>query len=395
MRPARKLAVGTALLATLLLPHTGWTQSAPGITDKTIRIGAWLPLSGPIAYAGTAQRKGTEAYFKMIGDRGGINGRKIEWIVEDNVYDPQRTVAAARKLIERDQVFAIVNANGTAQTQAAFRYVLDEAKVPLINTYGGLGSWWKPPKENLYGVLTLYEEQAQALGRWAGKEGAKNVLVVHNDPAAFETVAKNVEPGLKTSAPAATVKLLPVKLGTADYVPIALQVATAKPDAVVAILPTLEVVALAKELARQNFKTSLYSYAPNASTDVLELGKGAMEGFRSVSFVLPPTSDHPAVKEYREALAKYFPDAKPDFQSLFTWASAKVFVEAISRIKGPITREAFVKSLHSLKNYETGALPPVTFSEEQHLGVTMVQRVQVQGSEWKTIGGFIEPGSSW
>jgi ABC-type branched-subunit amino acid transport system substrate-binding protein len=391
-----RLLAGIALLGVLVAAHTAGAQtSAPGVTDKTIRIGAWLPLTGPIAVHGTVQRKGTEAYFRMVNDRGGVNGRRIEWIVEDNAYDPQKTVAAARKLIERDQVFALVNGNGTAQSAAAFRYVLDEAKVPLINTYGGAQNWYKPPKENLYGVLALYEEQAQSLGRWAGKDGAKNVLVVHNDPAAFENVAKNVEPGLKTAVPTAAVKLLPVKLGTADYVPIALQVAAAKPDAVVAILPTNEVVALAKELARQNYKTTVYTYAPNVSMEALELGKGAVEGLRAVSFVLPPTSDHPGVKEYRDALTKYFPDTKPDFQSLFTWAAAKVFVEAVSRIKGPLTREALIQSVHSLKNYETGALPPVSFSEERHLGVTMVQRVQIQGGEWKTVGGFIDPAGTW
>jgi branched-chain amino acid transport system substrate-binding protein len=383
----------TALMLTAC--SSGKSEKTAGSQKDSVKIGAWLPLTGPAAVYGNTERAGLEAYYKMINDKGGVNHRKIDFVIEDGGRDPQLTVAASHKLIERDQVFAIVSPFGTAQSEAAFSYVLDNAKVPLLNVYGGLQTWYQPPRSNLYGVMMTYENQAKALGRWAAKEGAKNILVVHNDPAAYETVAKSVIPGAETVDPGIKVKLLSVKLGTADYNPVALQVANSKPDAIVMIQPIDELVALAKALKQQNVKIPLYTYAPNVSQNMLKLGGEAIEGLRAMSWTVPPTSDSPAVEEYRQALKKYDPSAQPDFQSLFTWAEAKIFVEALKRVDGDLTRQKFITSLESLTNYKTDILPPVTFSPTSHLGVKELQPVMVDKGEWKAESGFIDPNKDW
>src|SRR5688572_28323104 len=125
------------LLAALALTVSACGSGASGSSSDTIRIGAWLPLSGPGAAAGEPQRVGGDVYFKLLNDQGGINGRKVEWITKDSAYDTQQTVQAARELIGQDRVVAIVNANGTAQTEATFPFVLEQSKVPIVNTYGG------------------------------------------------------------------------------------------------------------------------------------------------------------------------------------------------------------------------------------------------------------------
>src|SRR5581483_10382663 len=132
-----------------------------------IELGAWMPLTGSIAVHGLAQQAGGMAYVKYLNDHGGVHGRKVDWIVEDNAYDPQKTVAAAHKLIDQDNVAAIVGANGTANTAATFSYVLDQAQVPIINAYGGDSTWYTPTRPLLFGLQTLYEVQAQILGQWA------------------------------------------------------------------------------------------------------------------------------------------------------------------------------------------------------------------------------------
>ncbi|MEC1525009.1 ABC transporter substrate-binding protein [Neobacillus niacini] len=394
----RKLLVG--LLMTVLFitacsdQNTVTTEQVPGVTDTSIKIGAWLPLTGPIASHGITQRIGMNAYFEMINEQGGINNRKIEWIVEDNAYDPQKSVSIARKLVERDKVFAIVGSNGTAQNAATFPY-FDKENTPFMPGLGNAPEWWNPVKPYLFGVQVLYENQSRALGRWAAKEGAKSILVVHSDPAYFENQAKNVEPGVKSFDPNIKVEFMPVKFGTTDYAPIALQIQNSKPDAIVIIQSVDELVALAKALDRQNVKMPLYTYAPNVSNDTLELGSNAVEGLRAMSFTVPPTADIPEVEEYRNALKKSEPDARPDYQSLFTWAQAKVFTEALKQVKGPLTRENFIKSLESMKNYETGILPPVTFSPDNHYGVIELQPVMVEKGEWILKGDFIDPSKNW
>src|SRR5947209_5715018 len=186
MRLRRKLSTFHALVAALALAASACAgASSTGGNGTEITIGAWYPLTGPVSASGVPERAGADAYFKMINDRGGINGHKVNWIVQDNAFDPQQTVQIARQLIGQDKVVAIVAANGTSQAEAAFPFVLQQSKVPILNELGGLASWYTPPRAGLFGTQTLYEDQAAALGAWVAQDGKKNVLVVHSDPAAF------------------------------------------------------------------------------------------------------------------------------------------------------------------------------------------------------------------
>ena len=370
-------------------------QQGPGVTEKEIKLGTWLPLTGPIAVYGIPQRAGIETYLKMINDRGGVKGRKFELVVEDNAYNPQRTLAAARKLVSRDEVLAVVVPNGTAQSAATFDYMLGEVKVPILNPYGGAADWYAPPKANLYGGLVLYENQARSLGRWAAKEGARNIVVIHSALAQFEGVAVNVAPGARSVAANAKAELYPTKFDTTDYGPIAIEIARKNPDAVVFILAQGEVIRAAKELRQQGVKAPLYTYSPNVSNSILELGGAAVDGLRSASYTQPVTLDTNAVREYRDALAKYFPNEKPDYVSLTSFALTKIVVEAVNRINGPINRQALTQALESVKNFDTGIIPSVSYGADRHLSATTLQRVSVQGGRWVSVGAPIDSEKDW
>jgi branched-chain amino acid transport system substrate-binding protein len=370
-------------------------QQGPGVTDKEIKIGAWMPLTGPVAAYGVPQRAGMEAYLSLINDRGGIKGRKFNLIVEDNAYNAQRTVAAARKLISRDEVLAIVHPNGTANSAATFSYVLDEAKVPIINPNGGAEDWYNPARPNLFGAQVLYEAQASVIGRWAAKDGHRKMVVVHSALGAFENVANQIPPAVKAVKADASVEMYPTKFNTQDFGPIALEIAQKKPDAVLAILQQSELVALAKELAQQGARVPLYSYAPAVSNALIELAGPAVEGLKAPSLTVTPTLDTPAVREYREALAKYAPNEKPDYLSLYSFAMTKIFVEAVRRIEGPINRASLVAALDSMRGYDSGILPPASYSPTQHLGVTAVQRLQVVSGKWQAVGTPVDSSKPW
>lgn len=370
-------------------------QQGPGVTDKEIKLGSWMPLTGPIAAYGVPHRVGIEAYLNMVNDRGGIKGRKFSLVVEDNAMNPQRTVAAARKLVSRDDVLAIAVPFGTAQSTAAFEYLFADAKVPLVNPYGGAADWYTPVKENLFGALVLYENQARVIGRWAAKDGHKNIVVVHSAINAFENVAINVAPGAKSVRPDVAVELYSTKLSTTDYAPAAVDLVKKKPDAIIFILGQPEIIAAAKELRQQGYKGTLYAYAPAVANSTLELGAAAVDGLKSASFTVPVTSDSPAVKEYRDALAKYFPNEKPDYFSLISFALTKITVEAFRRIDGPVNRQTLVNALHSMRNYDTGIIPPVSYSPDRHLGATTLQRVVAQGGQWVAVGGPIDSEKDW
>src|SRR5918911_509811 len=123
---AMKVVLALALAAAMSV------QAEPGIKKDRIILGSYLPLQSGLAAGATQMKEGTEAYFKWINDQGGINGRKIEWIVENDSYNPQQTVAVVKKLVDRDGVFAMVSTLGTVTAVAVLPF-LAQRGVPIVN----------------------------------------------------------------------------------------------------------------------------------------------------------------------------------------------------------------------------------------------------------------------
>lgn len=366
----------------------------PGVTKDTIKLGSWSALTGPFAIYGVPGVAGQKAYYGMLNDKGGIYGRKIQVIVEDHAYNPQQAVAAARKLVDSDGVLAIQGAYATGPGAATFPY-LQQAGVPYVAPYAGAVDWYFPPRPLIIGAQVLLDYQSQALGRWAAKDGFKNIAIVHAAVAAYEKVAKMAEPGIRSASQDAKIEYIPVKLGTTDYAPIALELAGKKPDALIFIGTIPELVALAKELKQQSVKTQLFTYGGNVSNDLIIQGGDAIEGLRSVSYTRPIGSDDPAVREYREALAKYAPGEKPDYGSLLTFALAKITAEAIRQAGEPLNRETLVKGFEKLKDFETGIIGKVTYTPESHVGTREGLPVEIRKGEWVAVGDFVDTLSNW
>jgi branched-chain amino acid transport system substrate-binding protein len=386
----RMIRIGiAAAVSSLVLAACGAGGSDSASGDGPIKLGAWYPLSGPVAASGVPSEAGARAYFDMLNDDGGINGRKVDFITEDNAFDPQQTLQIARKMISRDGVQAIVTANGTAPTEATFPFVLEQSKVPIFATYGGSNAWYDPARTGLFGTQALYEDQAEVAANWAMEEGAKKIVIVRDDPDAFATVddaaTKVIEDG------GATADRVVVKFGSTDFSPYVAAVKKKQPDAVLLILPVPEAAAYLNEAALQGLEAPAYAYAPPATGALVELAGKNAEGFRAVSLTLPPTSDDPAVAEYREAMEKYAPKQEPDFYSIANFAWAKAFGEILKTIDGEVNSESIAKAIEAASDVETGIAPPFSFSKDGHLGTHSVMRVEVQDGEFVSVGDFVAP----
>ena len=392
----KRLFVGTVCAGlALALAACGSSSNASGSGSGEIQIGAWSPLSGPIAPSGTQVTAGAKAAFAEVNDAGGINGRKINYTVMDNAYDAQQTIQVARKLIGSTKVVAIVAADGTAATAASFPYVLQQSKVPILFTYGGAASWYTPPQAGLFGTQTLYEKQAASLATWAVTSGSKNIVVVHDDPQAFVNVANQVVSTAQATDPSVHASLVPVKLNTTDYSPIVAQVKSKSPDAVVLILPVPEAAAYLKQAKLQGVTAQAYGYAPDADPGLLKLAGDAAEGFRTLSLTkLPSDTADPAVAGYVAALKKYAPDQTPSFYSIYSYAAAKAFIQILKGIKGDITPQSISQAVQSATAIDTGLLPPLSFSADKHLGTDQVIRLSVTGGAFTAQGAFTSPTGS-
>ena len=391
----RLASASLAVSALALFAGNVNAQQAPGVTDTEIKIGAYLPLSGPIASYGIPLLAGMQAAIHSVNETGGIAGRKFTLVAEDNKFNPQATVAIARKLITRDEVFAFVAPMGTPSTAAAMDYILKEAKVPIINPYAGMAEWYNPPRDYFYGAQVPLESQAKVIGRWAAKDGHKKLLAVHLTLVTNERQANEFAQAAKRMNPDVVVEFLSTKLGSTDFGPMAIEIASKKPDAIAMFFTQNETVALAKELRLQNVRIPIYTYAGIVINSTIDIAGPSVEGMKAVSYIVPPSLDTPAVREYRAALAKVAPNEKPDYLSLNSYAYVKIFIEAVRRINGPITRQSLVQSMDNLRNYDTGILPTVTYSPKQHMGTTSLQRVQITGGKWNIIGESVDSETDW
>src|SRR5690606_7292334 len=136
----KKLLVGASLA--LLALSTQAKEYGPGVTDTEIKIGNIMPYSGPASAYGTIG-KATGAYFDMVNDKGGINGRKINYITYDDGYSPPRAVEQARKLVEQDEVLLIMEPLGTPSNTAIHKY-MNSRKVPQLFVATGASKWNDP-----------------------------------------------------------------------------------------------------------------------------------------------------------------------------------------------------------------------------------------------------------
>jgi branched-chain amino acid transport system substrate-binding protein len=370
--------------------NAGNDGSGSGSSGSIIKIGAWMPLTGVYASVGIPQQAGFDAWVKQTNDAGGINGQKIEWEVKDNQFDPQQTIQVARTMVA-DGVQAFVAPNGTSQAQAAFPFVLNQSKVPIVFDYGGLATWYNPTQPMLFGSQTLYENQAAAVGQWAAQDGHTKIMVVHDDPAAYVTVANAVEPGVKATNASLSVTQLSVKSGTTDYAPIVSQVKAAKPDAVILITPYTEAATYLKQAKLQGLSAQTYGYVPATDTGLIKLAGADAEGFKGVQLVKPLSDTGSGVAAYKAAMAKYESGQDLSFYSLTTYAEGVAFGQVLSKIKGKVTSQSIAAALENNGPFDSGILPPLSYSSSKHLGTDQVQRVSVQNGQFVASGGFISP----
>jgi branched-chain amino acid transport system substrate-binding protein len=143
-RITRRRVVGGTAAAFVLAPAIVGAQKKydPGVTDKEIKLGHTNPYSGPLSAYGTIG-KAITAYWQMVNDAGGINGRKVNFITYDDGFQPPKTVEMVRKLVEDDQVFAIYQLLGTPTNTVVQKY-LNQKKVPQLFVATGASKWGKP-----------------------------------------------------------------------------------------------------------------------------------------------------------------------------------------------------------------------------------------------------------
>jgi branched-chain amino acid transport system substrate-binding protein len=361
------LSSAAAGAAIALAPVMAWSAD-PGVTKDKIVLGSFLPLQSGLAAGATQMKEGCDAYFRYINDQGGVNGRKIDWIVENDSYNPQQTAAVVKKLVDRDEVFAIVSTLGTVTNLAVLPF-LRQRGVPIVNPAGGHKLLNKPTDKNVFGILPLSSEIGESMADYAvTKLNAKRVAIFfQNDQFGKDQRDGAVEALNKHNMSAvAEASYVPSDVDVSAQV-VALQ--QANPDAVVLGVIPKHGALFVKEAQRLGWSPKIIGHNTVADPVVFDLaGADALEGVYVNLMTAVSTMDKPAVKKANEILAKYYPKIKPGYYPYLGMAGGIVIVEAMKRAGPDLSRATLITSLESLGHFEPGVLPPIDWSASYHGG---------------------------
>jgi ABC-type branched-subunit amino acid transport system substrate-binding protein len=352
-------------------------KEVPGVTDTEIVIGTWMPLTGPAA-PWAVIGKTYEAYFKMVNEKGGINGRKVRVIIEDDGYNPAKTVPLVKKMVEQDKVFAFMGGLGTASGTAVMQYIIDN-KVPHLAPSTGAGAWSVPTKPGYYAWQINYGTEAKILVKY-GLETLKKkkfAIFYQNDDYGKEglTVAKEslAKGGGEVVAEVA------YNVTDTDYSGYALKLKQSGAEAVLAWPSVKQYASLLKEAEKIGFKPAWLASATGNDQSLTQLAGSAAEGAYFVAYLPDPNdpanANIPAIKEWRENLQKYSDLPFSNF-TLYGWGQARMMHEILNRAGKDLTRESFEKAAQSLKGWQD--LATVTYTADDRRGITIGWIAQVK-----------------
>jgi branched-chain amino acid transport system substrate-binding protein len=366
-------------------------QGAPGVSEGEIVIGSCSALEGPSHFLGIETVTGAKAYFNLINDEGGVNGRKLKLISADDSYDPAKTQGCFDHLMS-EKVFALGFFVGTP---TAVKYVplADSAKIPLVGLFTGAQTLYVPLRHWIVNVRASYfdETREQVDGLWKTL-GYKKIGVIYPDDAFGTAVLEGVKNALKERgaepAAVASYQRQTEQVGGAIDT-----VRAANPDAVVVVGPANTVVPILKQAHAKGWKP-LFLTVSFVGTDemISEAGPDA-EGV-VITQVVPPyyMTELKSVALYRRVLGKYFPSEQPNFVSLEGFVDAMVLVEGLKRAGKDLTREGLIHGIESIHDHDLGLGPQLklNYSAKEHKGFDHVLPTVVRGgravpfTDWST-----------
>ncbi|HMN80113.1 MAG TPA: ABC transporter substrate-binding protein [Burkholderiaceae bacterium] len=338
-----------------------------GVTDSEIVIGDILPLTGPPALLGVAHNLGVKVAVAEINAAGGINGRKVRLISEDDGYVPSRTIQGVRKLISSDKVFALTSISGTAQAQAAMPLV-QQSGIPVmapVTTFEGL---YKPTIKNVFAVgYDMADAVAELVSRMATVHPGKKWALISQD----DEYGENVRAGFERAAKEKKLQVVSTQIykkGQTDFSSEILKVKQSGAEALMAGGVLGENVTMAKELERVGHKIPMgVTYVSRVPASAKMMGTAA-ENVYTVDYVYLENS--PQARQFMDKLAKHLsPEelARTNRYSFTGYSAARALFEAIGRCGKNVTWDCTIGELNKLSNLETGAMTPISFSPTNHL----------------------------
>ena len=385
------LAIGL----TMAFPAAAQKKYDPGASDTEIKIGNTNPYSGPASAYGTIG-KSIAAYFKMVNEQGGINGRKVNFISYDDGYSPPRTVEMARKLVEQDEVLFLFQTLGTPSNTAIHKY-MNMKKVPQMHVATG-ATKWNDPKNHPWtmGWQPNYQSEAKVYAQHIlkTKPNAKIAVLYQNDDYGKDYL-KGFHDGLGDKK-GMIVKEVSYEVSdpTVDSQIVQLQASGAD------VFFNITTPKFAAQAIRKAYDIGWkpVQYLNNVSIGIGSVltpaGLDKSVGLITTAYLKEPTDkqfeNDAAIRQWREFMKKYYPDGSLiDNLNVYGYSVAATVAQVLRQCGDTLTRENVMRQAASMKGWRPETLLPgisISTSADDFAPIESVQLQRFDGKEWVRFG---------
>jgi branched-chain amino acid transport system substrate-binding protein len=342
-----------------------------GVTDDRIRLGLVGPFTGKLADWGM-QRYGAMMLFEEVNEAGGVHGRKVELVQLDDACDSAKMVAAAKKGIFEDKVFALFGGVCSPVILAA-KDVVVENKVPWMIPSSSADSIIQPYTRYLFRTAASSTGQAASIAEFIRSQNYSRPAALFSRDSYGEPIREAVQKQLADRG-LSFVVAEGFQTGDTDFVPQLLKIKAAKPDAVLLIGYLREQGIQIRQARELGIDASLVATA-SATPAIKEIvPPEALAGLYVITS-LKGDEEGPEFKWFRDKLRQRYPDVarqpgQPNWHVLSAYGAAKIFVDALQKAGKDLTREKLVDALETVQNYDTGIhAVPITFTKTDHEGM--------------------------
>jgi branched-chain amino acid transport system substrate-binding protein len=374
-----------AFAGAALLAGTAFAQ-VQGVTKDEITVGIPIDLSGPLAEVGRAGANAARMAAEEVNDKGGIHGRKLKLLFEDQQYDAKKGVLATQKLLEQDKVFAILMATGTAPAAAAFPMVL-KAGVPHVCPWTAAAMFGEPFERLSFACFPSNGAMIAAGTKYmVEKEGKKRFCYIYQDDDMGAEVKDNVEKVLAKS----NLKIIEdagYKRGATDFSAQVARVQRGNCDVLVLGAVPPAAAAILQEMERRSWKVTVLGAGPAFEDNTIKLGKEAVEGMWAVGVIPNPDPERspPAVQDWMKRFqAKY--NTPASLYAAYAYSFVNIMIEGLQKTGPNLTVDSFVKGMEQVQGYRTLFGSVISFSDKNRMGAAGAKLFRVQGGRWIEIG---------
>jgi branched-chain amino acid transport system substrate-binding protein len=402
MRTTRQTRLSISLFVAALLasvPLAAQQATNSGVTDNEIRIGNIMPYTGPLA-AFAAIGRAEAAYFDMVNERGGINGRKIKFVSYDDNSNPRIAVERTRDLVEKENVLFMFGSFGTPSNLATRAY-LNDRKVPQLFVASGDEEWAHPKKFPwTMGWQPTFRAEGRIYANYiqAAYPDRKIAVLWENDQFGRD-LFKGLQEGLGDTAS----MIVADTTFDASDTSVDTQIGLLR-DSGAEILVFNGGPALAARAIRGAAGLDWHPLflLDNASASIASALRPAglqnAVGVVSTSFLKDASDaawkEDPPIKDWSAFMDKYYPDGdKEDGYAIFGYAAAETLLQVLSQCGDDLTRENVMRQAASLRNYQGRVVLPgivINTGPTDFRPIKQLRLVQFDGYAWQPIGDVIE-----